>query len=129
MFKPQKTGHTICVIKNFGGSFMKKLFTVALIFVMVCTLAACGCQAQETTPVTTMPATTAPTTTVPPTETTLMTTEPALDATMGTNIPDPTVDSNSTEETMDTTGTVNEDAGSIIDGGTDEGGARNRIGR
>ena len=82
---------------------MKKLFTIALALVLTCSLAACGCQAQEpsqpTTAPTTMP-TTAPATTAPtplPTENT----EPMMDPSTETNIPDPEVDSNSTESTSD----------------------------
>ena len=76
IISPQ-AGHTICVILNLEAIFMNKLFAVVLSFVLICSLTACGCQAQEpvqpTTMPTTVPSTTAPATTAPstmPTETT-----------------------------------------------------------
>ena len=77
---------------------MKKLFAIALALVIIGSLAACGCQAQEPTRPTTVPTTiptTVPVTTAPttiPTETTT----PMMDPTTATNIPDPEVDTNST---------------------------------
>ena len=83
---------------------MKKLFSAALIFTMIFALSACGGQTQETMPATTAPTTAA--TTVP--STAAPTTEPAgtniiPDTTMGTNIPDSTVDHNSAEPEANTT--------------------------
>ena len=81
---------------------MKKLFTIALTVAFIFCLAACGCQAKETTPVTTAPIT-IPTTVPMTTETTPETTMP-MDPTIETNIPDPSVDTSiptEEEETMD----------------------------
>lgn len=106
IISPQ-AGHTICVILNLEAIFMNKLFAVVLSFVLICSLTACGCQAQEpvqpTTMPTTVPSTTAPATTAPttmPTETTV----PMMDPTIETNIPDPEVESNSTDSITETTG-------------------------
>ena len=87
---------------------MKKLFSAALILTMVFALSACGGKKQEPMPATTVPTTAS--TTVPTTAAT--TTEPAGTniipaTTMGTNIPDPSVDRNSTEPEENTTGTTN----------------------
>ena len=83
---------------------MKKLFTIACALVITFSLAACGCQAKETTPVTTAPIT-IPTTVPMTTETTPETTMP-MDPTIETNIPDPSVDTSiptEEEETIDVT--------------------------
>lgn len=65
---------------------MKKIGLIVLTLVLTVSLCACG----RNKPAETIPATVAPTTL--PTETTTM---PTIDPTMGTNIPDPTVESNS----------------------------------
>ena len=101
---------------------MKKLFTIALAFVLTCALAACGCQAQEPAPTTTI-ATTAPVTTVPTTTVTV----PSMDPTTATNIHDPEVDSNSTEMTEEYTEDVTIDV--MPTDSTDTTGARSRMGR
>ena len=96
---------------------MKKLFTIALTLVLTFSLAACGCEAQKTTPATTAPTkapTTAPTTTpttAPTTApTTVPTTIPPMDPTLETNIPDPSVDTSMPDVTefMPTDGTETE---------------------
>lgn len=78
---------------------MKKFGMIAMALIL--TLSLCACRRRDpsetTTPTTTQP-TTAPTTapaTAPTTEPTVMPDLPDMD----TNIPDPTVDSNSTDET------------------------------
>ena len=83
---------------------MKKLFTIALAFVLTFALAACGCQAKNTMPTT---VTTVPTTTAPTTAATVPSTVQPMDPTVETNIPDPAVDTSMpdmTENTEDTTG-------------------------
>ena len=93
---------------------MKKLFSIVLALVLTFALAACGCQAQKTTPATTVP-TTVPVTTAPTTmPTTEPTTIPPMDPTTQTNIPDPEVDSSTPEMTEDATGA----AGSGTEGDT-----------
>lgn len=73
---------------------MKKLFTIALMFILSCSLVACGCQAQDAAP-TTVPTTVAPTTAAPTTAATTApatgVTVPSMDSTIETNIPDPEV--------------------------------------
>ena len=96
---------------------MKKLFTIALSLVLTCSLAACGCQAQEPAPTTTVPTTNAPTTTATTAPTTTATV-PSMDPTIDTNIPDAEVESNSTEVTEGTGGAGE----SIGENGNNEGG-------
>ena len=69
---------------------MKQLFAIALALVLVIGLRACGRNREEPTTAPTVQTTTTPTTaaTVPTTRET----EPILDPTMQTNIPDPSVD-------------------------------------
>ena len=114
---------------------MKKLSTIAFAFVLIFSLAACGCQAQESTPATTIPTTSAPVTTAPATTATTMpastATVPSMDPTIDTNIPDPEVDSNSTEMTEDTTESTgaNEDYEGNQSNGTDTSVERSRMSR
>ena len=108
---------------------MKKLFTIALAFVLTASLAACGCQAQEEVPATTI-ATTAPTTAATTAPTTAVT-MPAMDPTTATNIPDPEVDNNSTEMTEEigeSTGENETTSGTPAEN-TDAAGSRSRMGR
>ena len=87
---------------------MKKLFTIACALVITFSLAACGCQAKETTPVTTVP-TTVPATTAPTSApTTVPTTTPPMDPSMETNIPDPDVDTSMPDMTDATAGSSDE---------------------
>lgn len=76
---------------------MKKIGTIALAVILALSAAGCGCSnssipetTPSTTPVTTTPATTAPATTAP----TIMPDIPEIE----TNIPDPTVNDNSTDD-------------------------------
>ena len=87
---------------------MKKLFSIALALVLTCSLAACGCQAQDTMPATTAP-TTVPVTTAPTSApTTAPTTAPPMDPSMETNIPYPSVDTSTPDMTEGTTGQASE---------------------
>lgn len=89
---------------------MKKLFTIVLSLVLTFSLAACGCQAKDKTQPSTVPST-APTTTAPTTAATTVPTTAStmpMDPTVGTNIPDPTVDANSTEGTNSITDSTEE---------------------
>ena len=74
---------------------MKKIVTIVLCFALTCALCACG--RKNKTPVTTptVPVTTVPATTAP----IITTTEPMLDPTLDTNIPDPSVDTGIPEMT------------------------------
>ena len=68
---------------------MKKFGLFVLSFVLVLSLAACGCQRSDVKPTETMPPTTPPT--QPSTVPTTMPTIPEMDPTLETNIPDPDI--------------------------------------
>ena len=69
---------------------MKQLFAIALALVLMIGLSACGRNRKEPVTTPTTQATTTPTTTA--TVPTTRETEPIMDPTMATNIPDPSVD-------------------------------------
>ena len=74
---------------------MKK-FSLLLVAAMIA-VSLCACGKKEQTPAVTTPAATSPTAAAPTEEMTL----PTIDPTMGTNIPDPEVDPNSTDDMLD----------------------------
>ena len=98
---------------------MKRIGIIALAVILALSAAGCGCSnssIRETTPstapATTTPATTAPATTAP----TIMPDIPEIE----TNIPDPTVNENSTDDSTDMTGTTDTTATTDTTGTTSE---------
>ena len=99
---PHFFGHTICATLIQEGPIMKKFGLLILSIILVFSLVACGRRNEapkptETTP-TTIPAT------QPVTEPSIMPTMPEIDPTLDTNIPDPSVNGNSTDTTDTTIG-------------------------
>ena len=93
MAKETSSRNTTVEPQNFRRFTMKKCIAILLAAVLALSLAACRRAPEETTPTTDpfttpLPETTVPTTTMP---------------SMGPNIPDPTVNSNSTDDTTETT--------------------------